>query len=139
MNLSDRNDDRITNRDDLDGLQDDDTILRSDEDRAKQALRFTLIASCLIIGMILAVVFLRPEGQIMVEHWENGYTKTETTYRANGRARQAHGPFRSWHKNGQLQSKGRFKNGIKVGNWSYYGPEGQLDQARSGPIIQISP
>lgn len=134
MSSIDRNQDRITESEDLDGLDDDETILRSDEERAKQALRVTLIASGLILLMILAVWFLRPEGQIMVEHWPNGYSKTETTYRTSGRTREAHGSFRSWHENGQLEAKGRFEGGRRVGVWTYFGPDGQRDAVRSGPV-----
>jgi hypothetical protein len=132
MNIPDLSNERITDRADLEGLTDDETILRTPEERAQQALRVTLIAVGLILFMIIATWILRPEGQIVVEHWPNGYTKTETTYRLDGRDREAHGPFRSWHENGRLLSEGQYVAGQPEGEWVFYGPDGERDELQSG-------
>ena len=36
------------------------------------------------------------------------------------------GPFVYYHTNGKIRSKGSYKNNIKVGEWLYFYPEGQL-------------
>ena len=38
-------------------------------------------------------------------------------------ARQ-HGWFASWHPNGQLESKGEYRNGLRVGTWTRWSPSG---------------
>ncbi|MAE47123.1 MAG: hypothetical protein CMJ86_09560 [Planctomycetes bacterium] len=126
------NDEQITNRDDLDGLTDDETILRTPEERAQLALKVALVSAALILFMIFATWLLRPEGQIMVERWPNGYTKTETTYRSQGGERQAHGAYRAWHENGQLKAEGQHAAGLKEGSWVYYEPNGDPDKNLSG-------
>jgi hypothetical protein len=126
------NDEHISDRDDLDGLTDDETILRTPEERAQLALKVALVSAALILFMIVATWLLRPEGQIMIERWPNGYTKTETTYRSQGRERQAHGAYRAWHENGQLKAKGQLAAGLKEGSWVYYEPNGDPDKKLSG-------
>ncbi len=132
MSTQAQSDEGVTGRDDLDGLSDDETILRTPEERAQLALKVALVSAALILFMVFATWFLRPEGQIMIEHWPNGYTKTETTYRSQGRGREAHGAYRAWHENGQLKAKGQFDAGLKDGSWVYYGPDGVPDKKLSG-------
>ena len=127
-------DDRITFRDDLDGLDDDETLVEDPElRRAKKVLALAVI----VVGGIfiaLLLVFFQPEGTRMIERWPNGYPKTETSYirGVSETGRIPHGRHRAWYEDGTLAEEGRYKDGAQVGEWSYWNPLGQLDEARSG-------
>ena len=42
------------------------------------------------------------------------------------------GPTLRWYADGQLRAEGLFERGEMVGEWIWYGPDGEVDLARSG-------
>lgn len=138
-------DDRITFRDDLDELEDDETIVEDPEiRRAKLVLFLSAIALGLVVIVVL-LVFFQPEGQVMTTSWPNGYRKTSTTYVTGSRHPDAppspaterpglmeQGLYRAWHENGQLAEEGEYDGGYRVGEWRCWDEAGALDEERSG-------
>lgn len=65
---------------------------------------------------------------------------TETLYDENGsRIAENHyvdgvqeGPQRSWFSNGQLQAEGVMRAGLREGPWTYYSPDGAVNEAWTG-------
>jgi antitoxin component YwqK of YwqJK toxin-antitoxin module len=37
-----------------------------------------------------------------------------------------HGPYQTWHENGQLYIDGSYQKGNRAGIWAFYGPDGTL-------------
>ncbi|MFN8776926.1 MAG: toxin-antitoxin system YwqK family antitoxin [Flavobacteriales bacterium] len=37
-----------------------------------------------------------------------------------------HGPYRTWHENGQLYIDGTYTMGVRSGIWNFYAPDGRL-------------
>lgn len=37
-----------------------------------------------------------------------------------------HGPYQTWHENGQLYIDGSYQKGRRAGIWTFYGPDGAL-------------
>ncbi len=42
------------------------------------------------------------------------------------------GPTTRWYADGTLRAEGVFERGEMVGDWIWYGPDGEVDRARSG-------
>lgn len=142
-------DDRITFRDDLDQLEDDQTIVEDPDIRRAKTVLFlaAILAGVVVIAVLL--LFFQPEGQVMTTSWPNGYRRTSTTYVTGSRHPDAaphpaterpglmeQGPHRAWHENGQLAEEGRFEEGFRVGEWRFWDEAGRLDEARSGTYVR---
>ncbi len=114
-------------RDDLDGLLDDETLVEDPDIRRAKALLVILILSLVSAFILVLILFFQPEGQILVERWPNGYRRTQTTYvgAPNPEGRIPHGPHRAWHGNGTLAEEGEYEGGQPVGIWSYWDAQGQ--------------
>lgn len=117
-----------TTRDDLDGLYDDETIVEDPEIRRARNLMLALIMALGAIFIATLIIFFRPEGQIVLKHWPNGYRKTQTNFISapNKEGRLAHGPHRAWHANGALAERGRYERGQPAGVWQYWNERGEL-------------
>ena len=67
-----------------------------------------------------------------VQYFENGQLESKGTYKNH----LMDGPWVGYHKNGQLEMKGDYKNGKREGPWVRYRSnilnDGQLDQEFSG-------
>ena len=123
-------------RDDLDGLDDDETLVDPPEIRRAKALLVGLILGVVSTFCVVLLVFFQPEGQLMQTHWPNGYRRTETNYVSapNRAGRTPHGQHRAWHKDGTLAEEGRYERGRRVGPWSYFDEAGQaLDAPPADP------
>lgn len=141
-------DDRITFRDDLDQLEDDETIVEEPEIRRAKFVLFLMAIGLGLAAILVLLVFFQPEGQVMTTSWPNGYRKTSTTYVTGSRHPDApaspsterpglmeHGPHRTWHENGQLAAEGEFAEGYRVGEWRFWDAAGTLDTDRSGTYV----
>lgn len=128
----DRIEDREGERDDLDGLDDDETIVDSPEERARKLLKVVLVAVVVVPLTLLMVVFLRPEGTLKVERWPNGYTRFEATWRSSPTGPERHGPAREFHENGRLAAEGEYANGEREGVWRFFDAAGQPDTDLTG-------
>ena len=125
---------RITLRDDLDGLDDDETVVEDPEIRRAKMVLFLIVFGAVSAFIVVLLVFFQPEGVVMTESWPNGYPKTRTTYVSAPTAlgRIAHGTHRAWHMNGELAEEGEFNQGQREGTWRFFDVDGALDSARSG-------
>lgn len=149
MTAPQRSDDRITYRDDLDQLEDDETIVEDPEIRRAKFVLFLAAIGLGLVVIVVLLVFFQPEGQVMTTSWPNGYRKTSTTYVTGSRHPDAppspateraglmeQGLHRAWHENGQLAAEGEFAEGFRVGEWRFWDEEGALDEARSGRYVR---
>ena len=73
-------DDRITLRDDLDQLEDDETIVEDPDIRRAKFVLFLAAIGLGVVVIVVLLVFFQPEGQVMTTSWPNGYRKTSTSY-----------------------------------------------------------
>ena len=130
--------DRITFRDDLGGLEDDETIVEDPQRRLAKTILLLTVTSLGTAFIIILLVFFQPEGVVMTESWPNGYTKTRATYvsATDEDGRVLHGSYRAWHENGQLAEEGRFADGEREGPWLFWGPGGQVDPRFSGTYVR---
>ncbi|MFT7676395.1 MAG: hypothetical protein ACI8QC_000366 [Planctomycetota bacterium] len=117
----------LLERDDLDGLDDDETIVDPPEIRRAKALLVSLILIVVSTFCVVLLAFFQPQGQLMQTHWDNGYRRSETTYvsASNSAGRIPHGAHRAWHENGALAEEGHYDRGQKTGQWSYFDDQGQ--------------
>jgi hypothetical protein len=118
--------DRISERDDLDQLDDDDTLVEDPDVRRAKTLFALLIVALVSVMTVIVVLLFRPEGQVFIERWPNGYPRTRTTYvgAQNPEGRVRHGRHQAWHMTGQLAEEGRFEGGERVGEWRYWDAQG---------------
>ena len=137
--------DRITFRDDLDELHDDDTVVEDPEIRRAKLVLFLAAITLGVLVIIILLVFFQPEGQEMKTYWPNGYPRASTTYVTGTKHPNApaspsterdglveHGLHRAWHENGQLAEEGNYEQGYRVGRWSFWDEDGNEDPQRSG-------
>jgi hypothetical protein len=126
--------DRTTDREDLAGLHDDETVLDSPEIRARKLLPVVLtVALCVPLILILGLV-LRPEGTLRITRWPNGYKRTEVTYQETPLGLVPEGPARAWHENGHLAEEGLYEAGEPTGPWRLYDQDGrQTTEAAPSP------
>lgn len=137
--------DRITFRDDLDELHDDDTVVEDPEIRRAKLVLFLAAITLGVLVIIVLLVFFQPEGQEMKTYWPNGYPRASTTYVTGTRHPDAppspsterdglveHGLHRAWHENGQLAEEGTYDQGYRIGRWSFWDEDGNEDPQRSG-------
>lgn len=120
-------------RDDLDGLFDDETIVEDPNLHRAKAFLFGLVLAAGGIFILIVALFFRPEGQVFIEHWPNGYRRTQTNYVSapNQEGRIPHGPHKAWYEDGTLAEQGTYERGEKVGEWRYWDPSGsQIDYPR---------
>ncbi|MDA1264838.1 MAG: hypothetical protein O2816_07155 [Planctomycetota bacterium] len=129
-----RDNDRITFREDLDGLDDDETIVEDPEIRRAKTVLFLIVFGAISAFIVVLLVFFQPEGVVMTESWPNGYPRTRTTYVSapTAEGRIPHGAHRAWHENGELSEEGVFEQGQREGTWRFWDEDGALDAARSG-------
>lgn len=113
-------------RDDLDGLYDDETLVEDPNLYRAKAFLFGLVLALLGLLILVLALFFQPEGQVVLEHWPNGYRRTQTNYISapNAEGRIPHGPHRAWYEDGTLAEQGSYEHGMKVGDWSYWDPSG---------------
>lgn len=113
-------------RDDLDGLYDDETLVEDPNLHRAKAFLFGLVLALLGIFILILALFFQPEGQVLVEHWPNGYRRTQTNYISapNAEGRIPHGAHRAWYEDGTLAEQGSYERGEKVGEWSYWDASG---------------
>ena len=55
---------------------------------------------------------------------------------------RATGPFSRWYKNGQLKSKGNYKDGAREGRWVDFNEDGTPNQKKTGTYqmnVRIEP
>lgn len=135
MGTSDQ--ERITFRDDLDGLADDETIVDDPQVRLAKTLRMLGITGTGVAFIIILLTFFQPEGVVMTEAWPNGYPKIRATYVAasdeDGRVLQ--GAYRAWYQSGQVSEEGQYKDGKREGTWHFWTPAGEVDTARTGSYL----
>lgn len=129
-----RDQDRITFRDDLDGLEDDESVVEDPQRRLLKTIRMLGITGMGAVFIVILLVFFQPEGVVMTETWPNGYPKTRATYvsASDEDGRVLHGPYRAWYEDGQISEEGRYVNGKREGTWSFWTPSGEADTARTG-------
>ncbi|MCP3917503.1 MAG: hypothetical protein GY711_18315 [bacterium] len=120
-------------RDDLDQIDDDETIVEAPEIRRAKLLLFGVVMLGGIGFIVTVLTFFQPEGQLVVTGWPNGYRKTRTEFISDGkRGRIEHGKHRAWFESGQMQEEGRYEHGRRTGIWRVFQEDGTLDASRSG-------
>lgn len=129
--------DRITFRDDLDGLDDDETIVEDPELRRAKAFLFAVVMFLGVGFIVVLLVFFQPEGVVVSESWPNGYPRTRATYvSAPGEdGRVLHGAYRAWHENGRMAERGSYVQGAREGAWRFWRADGAPDEERSGTYL----
>ncbi len=91
------------------------------------------IAALGIAGLVASAGLFAGDGGDM------GQT-THTSYYANGQAKETaeyqdgsrYGRCQRWYDSGQLRAEGEFVSGQMNGEWSWFTPDGQRDESRSG-------
>ena len=85
-----------------------------------------LVAAVLACGLVFAVQEGTPDPELELETWPDGSKRVEreVVREADGEA-VAHGVFRSWFENGQLESEGQHKNGWRSGSWTFFHESGE--------------
>lgn len=129
-----QDDERITLRDDLDGIDDDETLVEDPDVRRAKTFLF-LVTFLLLSGVIVVLlVFFQPEGVEMTRSWPNGYARIKANYvsASNDEGRVLHGLYREWHQSGQRAARGHYEHGVQVGPWRYWSADGTPDDARTG-------
>lgn len=130
--------DRITLRDDLDGLDDDETLVEDPDVRLAKTFLFLVVVGTVTAFVVVLLVFFQPEGVVMTESWPNGYPRTRATYVSapNEEGRILHGEYTTWHQNGRRSAHGRYEQGVRVGEWRFWDETGELDRVRSGVYVE---
>ncbi len=73
--------------------------------------------------------FLADDGDALQQsYYANGNTKESAAYVEFRR----HGPCRRWYEDGTLRAEGEYDHGKLVGEWTWWSPDGDLDEERSG-------
>jgi antitoxin component YwqK of YwqJK toxin-antitoxin module len=110
-----------------------------------------------ILTSVVLIVLLFPAlamgGEVKIEdlanrpQWSGLYYKKvtnvpftgKTTGKTQGSFRKGkkHGPWVSYHDNGQLEFKGTFKNGKWDGPWVNYNKDGIVDKKTQGPTRTV--
>ena len=63
-------------------------------------------------------------------HWyENGQKKRESEFKENG---EKHAHWIHWYENGQKSEEGKWKDGKRIGSWSFWNEDGSIDNEKSG-------
>jgi len=129
--------DRITFRDDLDGLEDDETIVEDPEIRLAKTLLFAAVMGLGVTFIVVLLVFFQPEGVVVSASWPNGYPRTRATYvsASNEDGRVLNGAYRAWHENGRMAERGTYAQGVREGAWKFWLEDGSLDEGRSGTYV----
>ncbi len=70
----------------------------------------------------------QPGAQVARTFWRAGSPRAEWSLRGEVR----HGPSRTWHSNGQLESSGAYDGGERSGEWNFWNVDGTPDGERSG-------
>ena len=62
-----------------------------------------------------------------------GYYYPEETILFKGfkKKGEIHGEYVRYHKNGQINMKGKFKNGYYTGKWNYFNEKGDIDERKT--------
>lgn len=131
---------RITLRDDLDGLEDDETIVEDPEIRLAKTILFSIVMVLGLTFIVVLLVFFQPEGVEVTESWPNGYPKTRATYvsASNEDGRVLQGTYRAWHESGRMSERGTYEAGLREGAWEFWHEDGSLDEERSGTYVDGS-
>jgi hypothetical protein len=68
----------------------------------------------------------------MKEFWPNGQLKffNEMRRGADGKWGK-NGLGRAYYQNGTLEREGRYRDGVRVGVWTYYNPDGSLNRTEN--------
>ncbi len=90
--------------------------------------------------LTLALLFAGSLGLIATVGARSERPNAQTTYFANGQVKsevlfedgRREGPARRWFADGTLQAEGEYAQGEAEGRWTWYRPDGSVDEARSG-------
>jgi antitoxin component YwqK of YwqJK toxin-antitoxin module len=67
-------------------------------------------------------------GEVQTSYYANGNRKESVPLREDER----HGLCRRWYRDGSLRAEGEFELGRMVGEWTFWGEDGEVDRERSG-------
>jgi len=112
---------------------DDDVEPEDPEIRRAKFVLFAATMSLLVLAIAILLVFFQPDTQVVVTHYPNGYTETETHYVLDAAGQPVEqGRHRRWHPNAKLAEEGRHERGERTGEWRFWNEAGELDLERSG-------
>lgn len=75
----------------------------------------------------VSVYYFNPKQKLLSNqkyHWLYKSSIVETSGNFGGKL--LHGEYLEYYHNGQLSTKGQFKNGVKKGKWSYWNRDGSI-------------
>ena len=113
--------------------EDEDVEPEDPEIRRAKSVLFAATMSILVLVIAILLAFFQPDTQVVVTHYPNGYTETETHYVLDAAGQRIEqGRHRRWHANATLAEEGWYEKGRRVGEWRFWNEAGELDEERSG-------
>lgn len=77
------------------------------------------------MSLVLALLLALAPGDTRTETWPSGGRRAEYEVAHDDEGREEkHGPYRSWHENGELEAEGAFEHGKENGAWIFRHPDG---------------
>ena len=91
----------------------------------------TLLHGLIGLSVLAAHASSAEQAEVVREAYANGKPKVERTVVQEGERSVNHGPFKSWHPNGKVASKGEYESDERVGKWEFRWANGKLREKGS--------
>lgn len=93
-----------------------------------------------LLALILGLIGLLAGSMQFLDGEADG---AQLSYYSNGNPKESaafldferHGPCQRWYEDGTPRAEGEFEHGRKVGQWTWWTTEGEVDSERSGYYV----